>query len=463
MQYIRVIFLFFLVTQFYSCSPQKKIATLKPEADDAAPLVYDVAPSFINMPVSMSLKDIENQLNIAFDGVIFDDQNIQDDDLMVKVTKESPVQVKQSNGKIMIVLPLKVVGKIKYGFTKLGVNFSDTRDFKMNGVVTLISEVRLENWKLKTHTTLQSLDWKEPPTVAIAGREVAITSLMNASLKFFKKRVETAIDEAITASVDFKPEVLNALQSIAKPLLVNESLKTWFQLTPIELYATKVLIQKDFVTIGLGLKCQMETRIGNPPKTKFNASKIILRPVEKLPNLVKAHVVAVATYKDASQLMQANFNNQVFEDGNRKVTVKNVALWHKQGKMIVALNLAGSLNGTVYLSGLPQYNPTTQEIYFDQLNYVLDTKNVLMQSANWLAQGKILKVIQDNCRFSIAPNLQEGQQKILEYLNNYSPSKGVFINGKSQEIKFLKIQLTNQSLVAELSVEGQVKVTIDGM
>jgi hypothetical protein len=59
--------------------------------------------------------------------------------------------------------------------------------------------------------------------------------------------------------------------------------------------------------------------------------------------------------------------------------------------------------------------------------------------------------------------LQEGQQKILEYLNNYSPSKGVFINGKTQEINFLKIQLTNQSLVAELSVEGQVKVTIDGM
>jgi len=115
------------------------------------------------------------------------------------------------------------------------------------------------------------------------------------------------------------------------------------------------------------------------------------------------------------------------------------------------------------LSGFPQYNETTKEIYFDQLNYVLDTKNVLHQSANWLAQGKILRKIQESCRFSIASNLKEGQQKLLQYLNNYSPAQGVFINGKAQEIKFQKIQLTNQALVAELSVEGQIKVTIDGM
>lgn len=463
MQFIRFYMILFLLGSMLSCAPKQNIATLKPTPDQAAPLAFEVEPSFINMPVSLSFKDIENQLNRAFEGVIFDDQNIEDDDLMIKVTKEAPVQIRQSDGKIMIVLPLKAVGKIKYGFSKLGISFSDTRDFKLNGVVTLVSDVRLENWKLKTHTTLHSLDWKEKPSIIIAGKEIAITYLMNASLKFFKKRVETAIDDAITSSVDFKPQVMDALQTLSKPVLVNESLRTWFRLTPVELYATKAVIEKDFVTMGLGLKCQMETLIGNQPNTQFNASKIVLKPVEKMPNLVKAHVVAMATYKEASLLMQENFKDQVFADGSRKVTVKNVELWHKQGKMIVALTVAGSLNGTIYLSGFPQYNETTKEIYFDQLNYVLDTKNVLHQSANWLAQGKILRKIQESCRFSIASNLQEGQQKLLQYLNNYSPAQGVFINGKAQEIKFQKIQLTNQALVAELSVEGQIKVTIDGM
>lgn len=463
MKNLSTLFVIFFLNTLLSCAPNKKIATLKPEPDQAAPLVLDVEPSYLQLPVELSLKDIENQLNKAFTNIVFEDKNLQDDDLMITVTKEAPIQILQAEGKIKTILPLKAIGTIQYGFSKLGVTFSDIRDFKLNGVVTLISDVRLENWKLKTKTSLQSLDWKERPTITIAGKEVAITYLMNASLKMFKQKVESAIDDAIVTSVDFKPQVIEALQTISKPILVNESLRTWFRISPLELYATRAIIDNNFLSMGLGLKCQMETLIGPEPTSQFVASKILLKPVEKMPNQVKANIVAIASYQEASHLMQQNFQGQVFEDGSRKITIQKVDLWHKQGKMIVALTVTGSINATIYLSGFPQYNEQTNEVYFDQLQYVLDTKNVLHRSANWLVQGMILKKIQDNCRFSIQPQLKLGQQQLLQYLNNYSPAKGIFINGSAKDIKFQKIQLTNHSIVALLSLEGKVKVTINGL
>ena len=78
------------------------------------------------------------------------------------------------------------------------------------------------------------------------------------------------------------------------------------------------------------------------------------------------------------------------------------------------MDLTGSVNGTVYLTGVPQFNDATKEIYFDNLDYVLDTKSKLMRTANWLASGYILKKIQDNCRYSIKPNLEEGKQDIFQ-------------------------------------------------
>ena len=51
--------------------------------------------------------------------------------------------------------------------------------------------------------------------------------------------------------------------------------------------------------------------------------------------------------------------------------------------MIIALDILGSINGTIYLSGIPNYNPITKEIYFDQMDYVLNTKGILTKSANW--------------------------------------------------------------------------------
>jgi len=161
--------------------------------------------------------------------------------------------------------------------------------------------------------------------------------------------------------------------------------------------------------------------------------------------------------------MTKNFAGQEFGTGSKKVTVQKVALWHKDGKMIIALDLLGSLNGTIYLAGIPQYSDLTKEIYFDQLDYVIDTKSTLMRSASWLAQGYILKKMQESCRYSIKPNLDEGKQNMLQYLRNYSPMPGVFINGEINDIQFQKIQLTNKAIVAFIKLSGDVNVSVDGL
>ena len=112
---------------------------------------------------------------------------------------------------------------------------------------------------------------------------------------------------------------------------------------------------------------------------------------------------------------------------------------------------------------MPQYNETTKEIYFDQLDYAIDTKNKLVKAANWLAQGLILKKIQESCRYSIKGNLDEGKQSMMKYLKNYSPVPGVFINGSVGDIQFQKIQLTNKAVIAFIKVNGAVDVSVDGI
>jgi hypothetical protein len=207
----------------------------------------------------------------------------------------------------------------------------------------------------------------------------------------------------------------------------------------------------------------METLIGRQPESKFNATKIILKPVIKIPKQISANIAAVSTYTEASKIMTKNFVGQEFSSGSKKVKVQNVAIWHKDGKMVIALDLLGSVNGTIYLAGFPQYNDLTKEIFFDKLDYALDTKNKLMRTANWLAQGLILRKIQESCRYSIKPNLEEGKQSMMSYLKNYSPMPGVFVNGKMEDIQFQKIQLTNQAIIAFIKVNGTVNVSVDGL
>jgi hypothetical protein len=55
--------LLLVLTLISSCATTSKITALKPEPDDASPLVYENTPSFINIPIVLKLKDIENQTN----------------------------------------------------------------------------------------------------------------------------------------------------------------------------------------------------------------------------------------------------------------------------------------------------------------------------------------------------------------------------------------------------------------
>ena len=127
------------------------------------------------------------------------------------------------------------------------------------------------------------------------------------------------------------------------------------------------------------------------------------------------------------------------------------------------LDVLGSISGTIYLSGIPNYNPITKEIYFDQMEYVLNTKSVLMKSANWLLHGTILKSIQENCRYSIKGNLEEGKQNIKPYLTNYSPMKGVFINGTINDFEFEKVELTDKAIIAFITTSGKMDIKVDGL
>lgn len=461
----KIIFFISLIGLFLSsCSSSKKIAALKPEPDDASPLVYDNSPSFVSLPIVIKLKDVENQINKALNGLIYEDNNIEDDNLTVKIWKQAPIVLENNQeGKIKTIFPLKAVIQYRYGINKFGISLYDTKEVNLNGKVNLLSNVGLTNWKLNTQTDLKSLDWNESPTITIAGKDVPITYLVNPALKLFRKDIEKSIDDAIKNSLDFKPNVLDALDKIATPTEMSAEYESWLRIVPLELYATDVLLKNGTIKMDMGLKCNIETLVGQKPEHKFDKTKIVLKPVASMPDKITANIVAISTYADATRIMLKNFQGQEFGEGKKKVTVKNLDLWHKQGKMVIALELLGSVNGTIYLTGYPQYNEATKEIYFDQLQYVLDTKNKLVKSANWLLSGVMLKKIQESCRYSIQPNLEEGKKQLLTYTKNYSPMPGVFVNGDIDDIQFKKIQLTNKAMIAFLTINGKVNITIDGL
>jgi hypothetical protein len=455
---LTAIILFF---SLFSCSSTSKITTLKPEPSTNVAMAYKTNTSFVSMPMEITLKEIENQLNKSLNGLIYKDTILSDDKTEMKIWKTAPIRLVEKDGKIESVLPLKIWSKFKYGTDFLGLN--DTREIELNGTITLLSSAKLSNWKMSTTSIIEDFQWSESPTILVAGKKVPITYIINPTLSIFKSKVAKKIDDAIEKSCDFKPYVLTVLQTMSTPFETSAQYEAWFKMNPIEVYVTDAILEKSKIKMDLGLKCTMQTMVGEQPKNNFNKDAISFKPVSKVPDKTTASVAAVSTYESASRIITKNFQGKEFASGSRKIVVQKVDLWSKDGKMIIALDMTGSLNGTIYLSGIPNYNSITKEIYFEQMDYVLNTKGILTKTANWLLQGVILKKIQENCRYSIKENLDEGKKNLLPYLNNYSPMKGVFVNGTMNDFEFEKVELTNDAIIAFITTTGKMNVKIDGM
>jgi len=448
---------------FFACGASQKIITSKPSQESVEEEAIEKETSFLSLPISISLQEAENQINKNVEGLLFQDDDFTKDQLKIKVWKDGIIKLSQEGGQVKVIFPIKASGTFEYKINKFGLDISGTKDFSLSGNFTFLSRVGLSNWQLSTQTTIQSVDWKMPPTIEISKQKVSIAFFVNASLRLFKSDVENLIDASLSKTLNFKPQVIQALKSISQPIHLNETYQSWFQLLPIEVYATDATLLNSQINIQMGLKCTMETKVGSPNASVFEPSKLVLKAVKSMPNKISANMVVVSTYAEASKIITQNFKGQKIGEGSKKMIVEEVQLWHQNGKLIVDLKVSGSINGHVYLSGYPMYNAQTKEIFFDQLNYILDTKNVLHRSANWLLKGTFLTAIRENCRYSIEKDLLKTKDQLDFYLNNYHPQKGIQINGKTGEIAFKRIALTNTGLAAFLGVEGEAKIEINGL
>jgi len=445
----------------FGCSTSKKIEALKPEPSSQTPFVFENETSHINIPLEINISDINTLVNSSLNGLIYNDSILEDDKSEMKIWKTAPIKLIEKNGKIQSVLPLKIWTKVKYGTDFLGLN--DTKEFNLKGTLTLESDVTLQNWKLKAQSALTNFDWDESPTVRVAGKDVSITYLVNPTVSLFKKKITKKIDDSIEKSCDFKPQILSILAQLSTPINTSETYETWFKMVPLELFTTDAELKKDKILMNLSLKSVLQTMVGAKPKNTFDPEKVVLKQASKVPNEFQMSVAAVSTYESASRIVSKNFQNFTFEAKGKKITVQKVDLWHKDAKVVIALLVSGSINGTIYLTGVPKYEATTKEIYFDEVNYVLDTKNVLLKSANWLASGLILTKIKEKCRYSIVENLTEGRKNLEPYFKNYSPMKGVFVNGELKSFEFEKLSIQNQGIIAFIKAQGSMNIQIKGL
>ena len=154
---------------------------------------------------------------------------------------------------------------------------------------------------------------------------------------------------------------------------------------------------------------------------------------------------------------------QVFEPAGRKIQITDVSLFVQDDKLVVNTFFSGSYNGSLYLIGKPFFDPKTNTIALQDLDFELNTKNFLLGSASWLFDRTILKKMQEACVFKLDDNVNYFKTTMNDWLKNYKLTPNVAVKGMVNDIKVNNIVLERDKIRVFIQSQGHLSVDVEGL
>ncbi len=428
----------------------------------------DQFKSSLTVTAQMPLSELERQINKQLSGLLYEDKSYEDDNqdnLKAKVWKLGDIRIQARGNHFLFDVPLKIWASAGYKISPFGYTLEGYRDTEFKIRVRLISEISFSgDWQILSRTRVDSYDWITEPSVSVAGFPIPIKGMISRMLNRNADKITTAIDEQVRENLQVKDKIEEAWLLAQQPQLLSETYHTWLINTPEQVEARLPDAQNGFLNIQAGIRGYTQTIVSEVAPARSRIVKLPpLKIVDNLPQSFNIGLISSISYQEASKIAEAYFKDKTYYfSGNKySVQIRKIELYGQEERLVIKAGLSGSINGNIYLKGIPRYDPVSQTVYLEELEYDLNTRNVLIRAANWLLHAKFLRMMKEAMVFPIAEQLGTLTETIRTSIANQVISEGITLKGRLNEALPDKINLTPEHIYTVVHATGSLDLHID--
>ncbi|WP_246225172.1 DUF4403 family protein [Spirosoma terrae] len=459
---------FFLSCILVACQPGNR---LNPQAPKEAYNTTEMEVrnerflSTVHVPVSIAITDIERQINAQVNGLIYEDNSLDDnhgDQFMTKVWKRGTILMTAQDSLFQFTVPLKIWAKA--GVSVLGFTQYKETEFEID--LRFKTKFDLEHdWSVHTQTQSDRYGWVRKPTVSLVGFNIPITNIVSRLIDKNLGTITKTLDQQIRRNVDLKTPVLKAWNTLREPYLISEKYRTYLQVVPKRVLITPLRFEGRMIRATIGIEGYTLTTTGNRPDVHPAVSLPDLTVVPKVKDDFQIGLLSEASYQEAARIASEEFVGKTFSfsDNRYSITVTSMDMYGQNDNLIIKAGLKGTINGDIYLRGRPYYDAKEQTVSLKDLVYDLDTKNILQRSASWLLKGTFANTLEKQLTIPVGSQIADMQKLLQEKLKNNRLAKGVVVNGQIDEIRPDQVYLTPTALLAVVHARGRIDVKVDGL
>lgn len=429
--------------------------------------IYSQQSSFITIPIEVDLKnymkDAEKQVPQKFKEDVQNCEGLSFSYLL----QRNPLDFDGDKNNLLLTLSGKYSIKLNY-CPKCTDLFSSSshcispRLYASCGIDESMRRIKIttntnlsisNNYSLKANTTIKEI-------VPIDKCEVTLFKV-DATEKLVKEMKKALIN--VTNDIDTKIEKTNIQQDVTEiwrklndPISLDEY--GYFYLNPKAISSSQPSFTKNKLELILTLEALPKITLS---KTEFTSKPLPnLTPTKNSDNGFQLNLDLKGTYTELNELLKKNINNQELKINKNTIIFDSVQVFGASNKKLnFSIYFSGDKKGILYISGTPTFNKEMQTISFPDLNFDIETRNVLLKSAKWLLSDLITNKIRAIAQYNLQNDLVTAKAEVQKQLN-MKLDENIFMKSKINLLQIENIIPMKDELLIQTIVSGEVKIII---
>lgn len=421
--------------------------------------IYKPEVSKITIPIEIEVSQLEKEVNENLKGTIYEDNNIEDDSLKLKISKCGTIAIKYVDNKLSVEVPMKILATYRIGLAIPGLHTD--REFSAAIKVNLSSTLNLsKNWSIISKTTIDRYEWIEKPSMKIAGFNVPIKTIVEMAINREKPNIVRMIDQSIAEKLPIREYAENLWNEVQKPINIEtEDYNGWVTYDPEGISTTPIIGKNGKITTSIEADCRLEVSLNLEPIGK-EKKELPECKIKKMQNEgYKLEVMTNLPYSMLSKIATETVKDENFGNEKHKIKVKRVNLYGTEDELGIEVEMKGFVNGKVYMTGKPQFTPTKDSICIKDVQYKLDTKNIMMKTVNMLIKPRLKRMIEEDFKVGLTAQFESVKESCDKSILNTKWGDSVYSTGDIKEMRGKELFITPSGIQASIIVIGSMKMT----
>ena len=309
------------------------------------------------------------------------------------------------------------------------------------------------DYSFNTNTNLQKFELLDPCELTIAN--IDVTSHVEDEITKQLKKLEDEIDKQFRG-IDIKTIARDSWKFLQEPTEIENY--GYLTLSPSSLAMSDIKFN--------GKKANFNFNIDVSPSFTTEKPHTIAVSLPELSSSKEAKGLsfsldAILSYDSLSSFIRSSFIGQTYQVKRKKIIIDDIAVsGSKDNRIILKTQFSGSKKGIIYLLATPVLNDSLKQIEFENVDFDVESKSILLKSAKWFFNSRINQMIEENAVYKYTEMMNDLKSEINHSLNQ-EITKGVNMKGEISEITINQIYYTATHFVLRTHLRGHLKLILD--